>query len=180
MKLGPASALAVVLAAAALAAGCGGDDESSATTEWADGVCSAISTWTASLTSVTKSLVPSGSGNGLETAVADVKASTSTFADDLKSPRPARHRLRRTGEGDARQPRGPARGRLAKIESAAEDASGASGTLTAISRSAPTLVTMGSQVSSALSDLEGLDAKGELQAAFEDAESCKSLTSTTS
>ena len=35
---------------------------------------------------------------------------------------------------------------------------------------------MGTQVSSTISDLESLDAKGELESAFKDASSCNDLT----
>src|SRR3989304_2585649 len=79
-----------VAALALLAAGCGGSDEStsaSPTDEWADGFCTAITTWTDSLTSVTDQFnSPSSlSTSPLEDAANDVKSSTQTLVDDLKA-----------------------------------------------------------------------------------------------
>jgi hypothetical protein len=41
-----------------------------------------------------------------------------------------------------------------------------------------TISTMGTQVQTTFTDLENLDPKGELESAFKNASSCKSLTST--
>src|SRR5829696_2101279 len=78
--------LALPLVVAVVAAGCGGDDDTSATEQWAGDVCSAISGWTTSLRETADSLTAGSIGeDGIQTAVADVKAATSTLADDLKS-----------------------------------------------------------------------------------------------
>jgi hypothetical protein len=173
----------LVLSAAVLVAGCGGDDDSetSSATEWADGVCSAVTSWTESLTSATQSLTDGGlSQDGLETAVDDVKDATSSLVDDLKdlgapdteAGQQAKESLDTLGDELSEE--------VDKIESAAEDASGASGVLSAVSTISGTLVAMGNQVSSTFNELEQLDAAGELEDAFEQAESCSRLTETTS
>jgi len=169
--------LAALLATLALAAaGCGGDDES-ATEQWARDVCSAISTWTTSVRDATDSLTASSVGqNGLRDAVADVKAATSTLADDLKSLGPPD-----TDSGDqAKQTLDDLattiQGNVDTIEKAADDASGASGALSAVSTISTTLSSMAAAVGSAFDDLQKLDAQGELEDAFRSASSCDDLT----
>ena len=78
--------LAVLAAGVLLAAGCGGgDDDTPAATEWADSVCSAMSTWIESVSSATESIGEGGlSQEGLETAVDDVREASETLADDLQ------------------------------------------------------------------------------------------------
>ena len=82
--------LAVALLAVFLAVGCGGDDDSGSsdapsTTEWAQGLCSAIGDWTSSVSSATGSLQGDNlSEEGLKSAVDDVESATDTFVDDVK------------------------------------------------------------------------------------------------
>lgn len=82
----------VVLAVAAVAAGCGGgDDETTATTEvsataeWADGLCSAASTWKGELVGIASQFTDPSSltEDGLRSAADDAKEATDTFRDDL-------------------------------------------------------------------------------------------------
>jgi hypothetical protein len=169
--------LAVALAAAALAAGCGGDDasETSSATTWADGVCSALSGWTASVGSAVESLSGGDDGNAVETAVADVKAATSTLADDLKDLGRPDLEAGEQAEASLDELAGDLEESVDTIESAADDASGVSGTLEAVSTISGTLAQMGKDVTSALDELEQLDAEGELTDAFEEAESCSEL-----
>ena len=69
---------------------------------------------------------------------------------------------------------------MQKITDAIDNASGASGLVTAGSTIATSLTEMGSQVSTtAFQQLENIDAGGELQSAFEQADSCAGLTTTT-
>ena len=78
-----------VAALALVAAGCGGSDEAptaSPTDEWADGFCTAITTWTDSIQSVTEQFtdLSSFSQDGLENAANDVKSATDELVTDLK------------------------------------------------------------------------------------------------
>ena len=82
----------LVLAVAVVAAGCGGDDEEtstttevSATAEWADGLCSAITTWKGALSSIASQFTDPSSltEDGLQSAAADAKEATDTFVGDL-------------------------------------------------------------------------------------------------
>jgi hypothetical protein len=63
-----------VLVASLLAAGCGGnDDETSGASQWASSVCSAVTTWTESISTAVTSLQGGNlSENSLESAVDDV------------------------------------------------------------------------------------------------------------
>ena len=60
-----------------------------------------------------------------------------------------------------------------------DNASGAAGAVTAASTIGTSLVEMGDHVSTAFQQLQDLDAGGELQSAFEQADSCAGLTTTT-
>ena len=61
------------------------------------------------------------------------------------------------------------------IEDAVDGASGVSGILDAVSVVSSTLVKMGSKVSSTITSFQDLDAKGELESAFKQADSCTEL-----
>src|SRR5215831_15739188 len=81
MKLGLAALLASL---ALLAAGCGKSKPPTAA-DWANGVCSALSTWKTSITSAVDSLE---SGNvtkdSVKSAADDAKNATNKLTDDLK------------------------------------------------------------------------------------------------
>jgi len=162
-----------------LAAGCGGsDDETSGADEWANSVCSAVTSWTTSVTAAAQSLQGGNlSENSLESAVDDVTEATKTLADDVED----------AGKPDT------ANGQQAKdlveqlandldegvqtIGDALDDVSGSSGILTAISQISGTLATMSSQVGDIVDELEQLDPAGELEDAINDSDECTSLRS---
>jgi hypothetical protein len=173
-------ALAAAVAGLALvAAGCGSDDGGggSATEEWADGLCTALSTWSDSVQAVGATLqdTTSLSVDSVRGAIEDVVDATSTLASDVQElGRPDTEagqeaeetvtRLADTLEQDA-----------ATLEQALEGSSGATGLLENISTITTTLGSMASAVGQAFTDLEGLDAADELRTAFESADSCADL-----
>ena len=65
-----------------------------------------------------------------------------------------------------------------KIQSAVNDTSSVSGILNAVTVSSAALSSMSSDVQSTLTDLKQLQPGSELQTAFQQADSCKGLTST--
>ena len=80
----------MVVGVSLIAAGCGGSSDStstdaSPTSEWADGLCSAINTWTASISSIGDT-IKSGdiSKDSLTSAVDDAKSATETLTSDLE------------------------------------------------------------------------------------------------
>ena len=62
-------AAALVAGIARVAAGCGGDDESvSASTQWADDVCTAVNTWRSDIAATASSVTSNPTRAGLEQA----------------------------------------------------------------------------------------------------------------
>src|SRR5688572_31235989 len=76
---------AAVAALALVAVGCGGDDDSDAdpTAAWASDFCSAITTWTDELQTVTSQFSDTSnlSQEGLQSAWDDVRAATESLVD---------------------------------------------------------------------------------------------------
>jgi uncharacterized protein YoxC len=171
--------LVVLLLAASLAAGCGGDDGGgggSSATEWADELCTAITDWTESITSATESITGGEpSEESLRNAVDDIAESTSDFVDEVKGLGAPDTEAGDEAKETVDQLADDVDGEIEKIRSAAENASGVSGVLEAFSTITGALSTMGQQVASGFSDLEQLDPQGELENAFEDADSCQDL-----
>jgi hypothetical protein len=175
------AALAAVFAAVLLASGCGGGGKSSSSDtkpaeDWANSVCSAITTWTSSVRQTGNSL-RSGSVNesSLNSAVNDFQSSTKQLADDLKGlGRPD------TSSGQKAQ---ASVDKLAneiqtdadKIKSEIKGASGVAGLQKALANVGVTLTQMGEQVTRTFAELGNLDAKGELESAFKKADKCSSL-----
>jgi len=175
---------AVAASVLALAAGCGssgGGSETtttgaSATETWASGVCSSITTWQAAITSAAGSLKSDPTTDGLQTAAGDAKSATETLASDLKG-------LGKPDTAAGQQAQDSLEGLstdlqqgVDTIDGAVKDVSGASGVLAAVSTVTGTLATMGTQVTTTVTDLQGLDT-GELKDAFANSSACDSLTS---
>lgn len=171
---------AVAVAAFVLAAaGCGGESSSaSPTDEWAEGFCTAITTWTDSITGVTEQFSSPSSltSEGLTEATNDVKSSTETLVDDLRAlgapdtesgeeVRTSIDELSNTLESEA-----------AKIESAAEGVSGLAELPSAITSITTSLSAMSTAFSSTLQTAESADATGELRTALEDSPACAEIS----
>jgi hypothetical protein len=166
---------AVALALFALtfaAAGCGGGDDTSATEAWAGDLCSSLSTWSDSVTAATESIKDNPSADGLQSAVDDIKQATTTLTGELKG-------LGKPDTEGGQQAKDAIDQLATDLESAvAEIESAAGGGLAALSTVSGSLATVSGQVSSTFDQLEQLDAGEELQTAFEDADSCDELRST--
>src|SRR6202008_5006450 len=84
-----AACVAAVAALALLAAGCGGKSKSSSgstsASDWADGLCSSISTWSTSVQKATSSVKGSTTVDSLQSATGDVTKATNKFVDDLQA-----------------------------------------------------------------------------------------------
>lgn len=175
-------AAATLATAALLAAGCGGSDgessssDASPASEWADGLCSAISTWTSSIASIGDSIKGGDiSRESLTGAVDDAKSATETFTSDLDSlGRPDTDAGQQAKES-IDQLSSELKDEVATIEEELDGASGITGIIAAIPAITTALSNMGTQVGTAISGLESVDAKGELESAFENASSCDEL-----
>ena len=170
------AAIAVVLAFAAL--GCGGDDsEASSATEWANDLCTAVTSWTDALEAEGSALTGSPSEESLREAASGLESATDTFLDDVRGlgtpdteagteARAAVDELADTVEAEQQE-----------IEDAVDDASGITGVTSAISAVAASLTAMGEAFEQTFERLEDLDAGGELEQAFEEADACDELVS---
>jgi len=172
-----ASALALLVASLALvAAGCGGDDEASAdpTAAWAEGFCSAITTWTDSITDATDELrsLSSLDRDSFEQAAEDIRSATSDFGDDLRSLGSPE-----TESGDeAKQAIDDFATTLdedsADIEASIQDVSGITDLPGAVQDITTSLSSMNAAFSTMLKAIRTGDAQDELQTAFENADAC--------
>ena len=174
--------LAVVLAGTVLAAGCGGGSSKSSsdtvsTDEWASDLCSAFVSWTTTVRSAGNSLKSNVTQESVKSAAGEMKDATTKLKGDLKAlGKPD------TDAGDkAKQTTDELAGQLQtdadKIQKAVDNVSGAKGVLPAVSTISTTLQNVGTQVRTAFTNLQNVDAKGELEKAFNKADSCKKLTS---
>ena len=96
-------ALVGVIVLAFLAAGCGSDksSDSNPTTDWANGVCSAVTTYRQSVTDAANSLKSNVSQAGFKDATSQVQKATEHLRRQDQGPRQARDERGRAGEDDA-------------------------------------------------------------------------------
>jgi hypothetical protein len=168
-----------IAALALLAAGCGGDESSaSPTEEWAEGFCTAITTWTDSLRSTTEqfSNASSLSSEALTDAGNDVKSSTETLVDDLRALGPPETESGEEVQTSIDELSTTLESEVAKIETAVEDASGLAELPNAISAITTSLSAMATAFSTTLQTIESADAQGELKTALEDSPTCADIT----
>jgi hypothetical protein len=171
---------AVVVVAALLAAGCGSSSSSSSdttpTATWADGLCTAVTTWKSSITSIVDSLKGGNlSQESLTSAADDAKKATETFTSSLKGLGTPDTQAGKQATAAVDQLTTDIQADVKKIEDTVAGASGLAGLVSAVPVISSTVTTAGNQLSSTITTLQGLDAKGELQDAFNQAESCKTL-----
>jgi hypothetical protein len=173
---------ACVASFAVVAAGCGGSDESSSQTpteEWASSVCSAVTTWKTDLDQAAQPLtdLSSLSEDTIRQAADDAKRATETLADSLKGlGRPdttSGEQVESAVDDLATQLEDSAQ----QIETAVEGVSSVADIPAAVSTITTTLAAMGTTADSAVQTFEDADATGELKTAFDQADSCAELTS---
>ena len=167
-------AFAIPLLAAALVAGCGGDDGPPSASEWADDLCTALGDWTGSIRSAAESVSQEPSRENLEAAVGDVEDATEQLVDDVEGLETPELEAGQQAEQSADELSDSLNAEVEKVKETAEGAT--LGTLSeAVSAISASFTAMGEQISSTLTELEGLDAGGELRTAFEQADSCQEL-----
>src|SRR6266550_5664121 len=152
-------AISSLVVLAFLAAGCGGGGGGSSDTksaqDWADGVCSAINTWSDSLKSAGQSLSGGNlSKSSLESAGNDVKDATAQLKDDLNGlGKPD------LSSGDKAQQSvddlsNKIQQDVDKVEGAIKDAQSGGTVLSALPTVTSTFATMGAQVQATFDDLK--------------------------
>ena len=181
MRTRIAFSLAVATLALAVV-GCGGsgsDNDEDPTAAWASGFCTAITTWTDELQSVTSQFSDTSnlSEDGLQSAADDVKSATTALVDDLRElgapdtesgeeVRAALDSLSTTLETEADA-----------IEETVQGISGITGIPSAITAVTSSLSAMGTAFSTALQTIEDADTGDELQNALEDSPDCADISS---
>ncbi len=169
--------LLAVVAGALLVAGCGGgDDETPSANDWANEVCSAMTTWIGSTSSAIESLGEGGlSEDGLQDAVDDVRAASETLGDDLQDAGRPETESGQEAEALLDGLADDVEENLQELEGTVDNVTGANDVLNAISLITGTLSTMADQIGEAFEQLGQLDAAGELQSAFEESDECSAL-----
>ncbi len=176
---------ACLVALALVAAGCGGDDSSETETgaeasaeEWADDLCSALTTWTGDLQEAAEPLtdLSSFSEESIRQAVDDARGATETLADTVRD-------LGRPDTSSGEEIEGAVDDLVAELEAGAQelddtaaDVSSVADIPAAASAITTTLTQLGTEVGNALETIGDADASGELETAFEGADSCDDLT----
>lgn len=174
---------AAVAVTVLLAAGCGGSSDSASsdatpTEEWADELCSSISTWTSSLTSILDTLKAGElSQDSLTSAVDDAKAATETFTTSLSELGRPDTEAGQEAKDSVDKLVTDIQADVTEIEDAVSGASGVAGVIAAVPTISSTLTKAAEQVSSTLTGFQDLDAAGELESAFKSSSSCQDLTS---
>lgn len=170
----PGLALALV-AVLLLAAACGGDDGGGASEEYANDVCSNLSTWVTDVQQTTTSLTDAGLATDredIESAVQDVGDATDTLIEDLDALGPPETEDGRAAKAELDRLATELRTQVDAVQKAVDSGGGpaaiAASVLTAVSSAADA-------VDSTFKDLRELDPSGELQDAFENADECKDL-----
>ena len=171
------SFVVAVVALGVLAAGCGGKSSSSTTSadNWANSLCSSISTWSTSVQSTTSSLKGNVTKESLDSASTDIAKSTNKFVDELKGLGTPDTESGKKAKESLDTLAGQLEEDVKKIQDAVKNVSGTNSALQAISTVSSTLSTLGTQVTTAFTSIQQLDTKGELEKAFRNADSCKAL-----
>jgi hypothetical protein len=177
--------MTAVLAAAlvALAAACGGSSSSNDTTtetasDWANTICGSMSTW---VTAVQNSMEPVSKGDiskaSLTGAGDDLKSATTTFTSDVKALGPPDTASGQQAKAEIDSLADELSSDADTIKAALNDISSGSGITAAVTTISTTAQKMGTQAQAAVTTLKGLDAKGDLKSAFENAPNCKTINS---
>jgi ABC-type transporter Mla subunit MlaD len=183
------SLLAVLILSAAILAGCGGGSDSSsgasgtessatAADDWANSVCEAFVAWNNSITDAGQGIRDNPSEEGIKTAGEQIQTATQTLADDLRGLGRPDTESGQEAKDTVDQLATNLDTSLQKINEAMDNASSATGAVTAASTIGTSLVEMADQVSTAFQQLREIDAQGELQSSFEQGDSCAGLTTT--
>jgi hypothetical protein len=168
---------ALVLSVGLVVAGCSKSSKPTTTEAWADGLCSAITTWQGSISSAADSIKAGNvSKSALQSSAGNVKSATDTFASSVKKlgkpPTKAGAQAQQSVEALSGQLQDSAE----SIQTTVSGASGLTGVLGAVTSVSATLLTVGNDVRTTYNSLQQLDPSGELKTAFNQAPACKSLT----
>ena len=141
-------------------------------------VCSAITSWSESISSTAATLSEGNLGEGaVEDAVDDLGSATRDFVDDVRGLGTPDTEAGEQAKELLDQLADDVDDSLSAMEEAVDDASGVSGVVEAVTAVSAAISSLGAQLTSTFAELEQLDAGGELEDAFEEADSCAELES---
>jgi hypothetical protein len=175
------TAALIVVALAGVAAGCGGssDEQTDPTAAWASGFCSAVTTWTDDLRSITQQFTDTSnlSQDGLASAAEDARTSADQLVSSLKDlgapdtdsgqeVKSALDTLSTTLDAET-----------AQIQETAQGVTGVTDLPSALTKISTSLSALGTAFSDTLQTIETADTKGELKTALEDSPDCADISS---
>ena len=137
-----------------------------------------MNTWTSAIKSSTDSLTSSGlSKDSLQSTADDIKSATESLESDLKDLGKPNTSAGQQAKDSVDQLSSDLKTDTDSIKAAVDGASGVGGIAGAVTTISTTLETMGKQLASTFKGLEQLDAKGELQTAFQQSSACQQMSS---
>ncbi len=173
-------ALALVVVAVVLTAGCGSSKKPDTTTEWANSLCTAVTTWKTSVTTAADSLKGGNlSKNNIQSAGNQLEDATNTFVSTVKKLGKPNTAAGAQAQQSVDQLSTEIQAGTQTISDAAKSVTGVSNALTAVTAATTALSTMATQIRTTFTTLQGLDPKGELKTAFNQADACKTLRAST-
>jgi gas vesicle protein len=162
------------------AAGCGGDDEpaTSATDEWADGLCTAITTWRDSLQETADGLqsLSSLSRDSLDQAAEDARAATDTLVDDVRALGAPDTESGEEAKRAVDAFSSTVESERADIEDTINGISGIADLPAAVQDISASLSSMYAAESTMLASIRTGDTQDELESAFESSAACDEVT----
>jgi len=168
---------ALLVSLVVLAAGCG-KSKPPTPTDWANGVCSALSTWKTSMTSAVDSLQGGNiTTDTVKSAADDAKNATNKLTDDLKKLGKPNTTAGAQAQKTVDQLSAQVSDGVDTIQTSVEDISSVSSALTAVTTISTTLKTIQADITAAYNTLSKLEPGGELQQAFKSAPDCASFRS---
>ena len=175
---------AVVGALVVVVAGCGGSDststtETNPTDAWASGFCSAVTSWTDELKTISSQFSdPSNlSQDGLQSAAEDVRTATDTLAGDLKDLGAPDTQSGQEVKSSLDSLSSTLEDESSQITDTVEGVSGITGILSAATSITASLKAMGTAFQETLQTIQNADAGNELQNALADSPECADLSS---
>ncbi len=171
----------VVLVAflALVSTGCGGDDEpeATATEEWANSLCTTITSWKDELERIGDDVTSSPSTEGLEQAADDVRTATDDFVEELRDLGGPDTESGDAIEDAVQEFADTAEAEKAKVEEVVDDISGLGDITSALSAVSGSLQTMATALDTLFDTFDAEDPGGEVQTAVEQSPACDELTS---
>jgi hypothetical protein len=174
MRLGLA---ALLVSLVVLAVGCGKSKPPTAA-DWANGVCSALSTWTTSMTSAADSLKGGNlTRDSVKKAAEDAKSATDKLTSDLKQLGKPNTSSGAQAQQKVDQLSSQVSEGVDSIQTTVENVSSVSSAIDAVTTVSSTLKTLKNDITAAYNTLSKLDPGSELQQALKSAPDCASFHS---